>query len=79
MFLRLRFPKEYTARMSAETDIKVDQLGPDKFALTVVFEGRSFDCGNYINRVAALLAGKLFVERKEGEQKGRKKQAKGKR
>ena len=65
--------------MSADTDIKVEQLGPDKFVLTVLFEGQSFDCGNYINRVAALQAGKLFVERKEGERKGGKKRPKGKR
>jgi hypothetical protein len=55
----------------SDSEIKVDQLGPDKFALTVLFEGRSFECGTYINRVAALLAGKLFVERKEAEKKGR--------
>jgi len=56
-----------------ESDIKVEQLGPDKFALTVIFEGQSFECGTYVNRVAALQAGKLFVERKEGEKEGRKK------
>jgi len=65
--------------MNAETDIKVEQLGPDKFALTVIFEGQSFECGTYVNRVAALQAGKLFVDRKEGEKEGRKKRPKGKR
>lgn len=63
----------------SDSEIKVEQLGPDKFALTVLFEGQSFDCGVYINRVAALQAGKLFVERKEGEKEGRKKRPKGKR
>jgi hypothetical protein len=63
----------------SESEIKVAQLGPDKFALTVLFEGQSFECGTYINRVAALQAGKLFVERKEGEREGRKKRPRGKR
>ncbi len=63
----------------SDSEIKVDHLGPDKFALTVLFEGQSFECGTYINRVAALQAGKLFVERKEGEKEGRKKRPKGKR
>jgi len=56
--------------------IKVDELGPQKFALTVTFDGQKFDCGTYINRVAALQAGKLLVERKEGEQAGQKKRPK---
>ena len=63
----------------SDSEIKVEQLGPDKFALTVLFEGQPFECGTYINRVAALQAGKLFVERKEGEKEGRKKRPKGKR
>jgi len=63
----------------SESEIKVEQLGPDKFALTVLFEGQSFECGTYITRVAALQAGKLFVERKEGEKEGRRKRPKGKR
>lgn len=63
----------------SDSEIKVEELGPGKFALTVLFEGQSFDCGTYINRVAALQAGKLFVERKEGEKEGRKKRPKGKR
>jgi hypothetical protein len=65
--------------MSQEREIKVDQAGPDKFILTVHFDGQTFDCGTYITRVAALQAGKLFVERKEGEQEGRKKRPRGKR
>ncbi len=65
--------------MSQESEIKVEQAAPDKFILTVLFEGQSFDCGTYITRVAALQAGKLFVERKEGEKEGRKKRPRGKR
>ncbi|WP_158284516.1 hypothetical protein [Azospirillum sp. TSO35-2] len=30
-------------------------------------DGQRFDCGRYINRVAAMQAGRLFVQRKEGE------------
>jgi hypothetical protein len=63
----------------SDSEIKVEHLGPDKFGLTVLFEGETFECGTYINRVAALQAGKLFVERKEGEKEGRKKRPKGKR
>ncbi len=51
--------------------IQVDEIGPQKFALAVTFDGQRFECGTYINRVAALQAGKLFVTRKEGEQVGR--------
>jgi hypothetical protein len=65
--------------MNDHSDIRVDQLAPDKFALTVLFGGQSFECGTYVTRVAALQAGKLFVERKEGEREGRKKRPRGKR
>lgn len=65
--------------MNDHADIRVAQLAPDKFALTVLFEGQSFECGTYITRIAALQAGKLFVERKEGEREGRKKRPRGKR
>ena len=65
--------------MSQESEIRVEQAGPDKFTLTVLFEGQSFDCGTYVNRVAALQAGRLFMERKEGEREGRKKRPRGKR
>jgi len=64
--------------MGEDREIKVEHLGPDKFSLTVLFEGQSFDCGVYITRVAALQAGKLFVDRKEGEREGRKKHPRGK-
>jgi len=53
--------------------IKIEEIGPQKFTLKVVFEGQEFDCGNYISRGAAMQAGKLFMERKEGEKQGRKK------
>ncbi len=53
--------------------IRVDEVGPQKFTLVVTFDGQRFECGNYINRVAAMQAGKLFVQRKEGERAGQKK------
>jgi len=65
--------------MSKESEIRIEQQGPDKFSLIVLFEGQSFECGSYISRMAAMQAGKLFVERKQGESEGRKKRPKGKR
>jgi hypothetical protein len=65
--------------MSNESEIRIEQLGPEKFGLTVLFAGQSFECGTYISRMAAMQAGKLFVQRKEGESEGRKKRPKGKR
>lgn len=65
--------------MSQESEIRVEQQGPDKFSLIVLFEGQSFDCGTYISRVAAMQAGKLFIDRKKGESEGRKKRPRGKR
>ena len=65
--------------MSQESDIRIEQAGPGKFTLTVLFEGQAFECGTYLTRIAALQAGKLFVDRKEGEREGRKKRPKGKR
>ena len=53
--------------------IQVDETGPGQFKLTVIFDGQRFDCGNYVNRAEALKAGRLFVERKEGERLGRQK------
>ena len=53
--------------------VQVDEIGTQKFALVVTFDGQRFECGTYINRVAASQAGKLFVERKQGETAGRKK------
>jgi hypothetical protein len=55
------------------SSIDVEEIGPQKFALTVVFDQQRFDCGTYISRVAALQAGNLFVQRKTGEQAGRQK------
>jgi len=55
---------------STAHSIDVQERGPQSFALTVAFEGRSFDCGVYISRAEALKAGRLFVERKEGERSG---------
>ena len=52
--------------------IQVDESGPQTFTLTVTFDGQRFECGNYISRVAALQAGRLFVQRKEGEAVGQR-------
>jgi hypothetical protein len=52
---------------------QIDAIGPQKFSLTVTLDGQRFECGTYISRAAALQAGKLFVERKEGERVGRMK------
>lgn len=59
--------------MAASTthSVEVAELGPQKFSLVVIFDGRRFDCGLYINRAEALKAGRLFVERKQGEQSAR--------
>ena len=61
--------------MAQTTDsaIQVEEAGPQKFALVVIFAGQRFECGTYISRAAAQQAGRLFVARKEGEQQGRKK------
>lgn len=50
--------------------IQVDEIGPQKFTLAVTFDGQRFECGNYISRPAAMQAGRLFVQRKEGEADG---------
>jgi hypothetical protein len=57
---------------SISSSIQVDEVGPQTFALTVMFDGQRFECGNYISRVAAMQAGRLFVQRKEGEAGGRR-------
>jgi hypothetical protein len=61
--------------MTAASDpaIHVEETGPQTFELTVTFEGRRFSCGSYLNRAAALQAGRLFVERKVGERSGQRK------
>ncbi len=58
---------------SVASSIQVDEIGPQKFALVVTFEGQRFNCGTYISRAAAAQAGKLFVQRKEAEAAGMKK------
>jgi len=52
---------------------EIEERGPQTFSLTVTFEGQRFDLGTYINRAEAMKAGKLFLDRKEGEKIGRKK------
>ncbi len=56
-----------------QSEIHIEQTGPETFILAVTFDGRRFDCGSYLNRGAAMQAGRLFVERKRAEQTGRKK------
>jgi UDP-N-acetylmuramyl pentapeptide synthase len=60
------------ARPVAAT-IDIREVGPQKFELTVTFDGQRFDCGNYLNRAAAQQAARLFVMRKEGERVGQAK------
>ena len=62
----------------APATIQVDETGPQKFALMVTFDGQRFECGNYISRAAAQQAGRLFVQRKEGEAVGQKRRPRGK-
>jgi hypothetical protein len=62
-----------------ENRVQIDEIGPQNFALTVIYDGQRFECGSYLNRAAAMQAGRLFVERKEGERQGRKKRPRGKR
>jgi hypothetical protein len=57
----------------AEPSIDIREIGPQKFELSVTFDGQVFECGNYLNRAAAQQAGRLFIARKEGERTGRKK------
>ena len=52
---------------TAPSSIIVDEGAPQSFTLTGMFDGRRFDCGTYINRAAAMQAGRLFLQRKEGE------------
>jgi hypothetical protein len=52
--------------------IQIDEIGPQKFTLVVTFDGQRFECGNYISRAAAMQAGRLFVQRKEGEAVGQR-------
>ncbi|MFS2011173.1 hypothetical protein ACCD06_15025 [Azospirillum sp. CT11-132] len=52
---------------TAPSSIIVDEVVPQSFTLTVMFNGQRFDCGSYISRAAAMQAGRLFLQRKEGE------------
>ena len=54
------------------SDIHIEEAPPGTFTLAVTFEGRRFECGNYLNRAAAMQAGRLFLQRKEGEAAGQK-------
>ena len=54
------------------SDIHIEETAPGTFTLAVTFEGRRFECGNYLNRAAAMQAGRLFIQRKEGEAAGQK-------
>jgi hypothetical protein len=63
---------------SPDSSIEITEPKPGTFQLVVHYDGRRFDCGNYISRLAAMTAGKLLIQRKEGEQGGRKKKARGK-
>ncbi len=51
--------------------VEVTELGPQKFSLVVTFDGRRFECGTYVSRAEALKAGRLFMERKQGEEAAR--------
>lgn len=57
----------------AEPAIDIRETAPQKFELAVTFDGQRFECGNYLNRAAAQQAARLFIARKEGEQRGRQK------
>jgi hypothetical protein len=63
---------------SEESAITITETGPQKFSLTVRFGAEQFECGTYISRTAAMQAGKLFVDRKQGEAVGRLKRPRGK-
>ncbi|MBI1209432.1 MAG: hypothetical protein GC191_19375 [Azospirillum sp.] len=52
--------------------IDVVETAPKAFALAVTVDGQRFDCGSYLSRAAALQAGRLFLQRKEGEAIGQR-------
>ena len=58
--------------------IQIDPRGPEAFALTVTFDGQRFECGTFLNRAAAQQAGRLFIQRKEGEAVGRQRRPRSK-
>ncbi len=49
------------------SSLEVEEAGSQTFTLAVTVNGERFSCGTYISRAAALQAGRLFVQRKEGE------------
>lgn len=53
--------------------LDIEELGAQTFSLAVIFEGQRFDCGTYISRAAAMQAGRLFIDRKQGERLGQRK------
>lgn len=59
--------------MKSVGEIHIEQVGANDFRLTVIIEGQRFVCGSYLTRVAADRAGRLMIERREGEKRGRKK------
>jgi hypothetical protein len=61
----------------SQFSVQVDETGPEKFGLAVTFDGQRFDCGSYRSRAEAQKAGKLFIERKQGEQRSRKSRPRG--
>jgi hypothetical protein len=73
MVVSMRSPR------SDQSRIDIQEAGPQKFALAVTFEGQRFECGTYISRAAAMQAGKLFAERKDGERVGQQKRPRKKR
>lgn len=64
--------------MPSDDRIEIAEAGERRFTLSVVFEGQRFDCGIYLDRGSAMRAGRLFLERKEGEKAGRAKRPRGK-
>ncbi len=62
--------------LTSAPSIQIDENGPHTFLLTVTYDGQRYQCGTYINRAEAMKAGKLFVDRKDGERLGQKKRPK---
>jgi hypothetical protein len=53
--------------MSPAPTILVNEIGPQKFSLSVIFDGQRFDVGVYQSRDAAMSAGRFFIKQKEAE------------
>lgn len=60
-------------------EMLIEEIKAGDFHLTVMIGDQRFDCGSYLNRAAAAQAGRLFIERKRGEQEGQKKRPRKKR